>query len=167
MRVFHLVTGIVAVVLGAGLVVGLVALFADPSAKWAQGGASAWDFAWVTALGLLFVWMGIRLVRVGVRISGEKLTNRGYLVTRTVKASEICAIALRPKRDTKGGLRWTPLVVVASGKSFWIDSFDCGPAEKPPASHLAAKVEAVRVLLGVEATGISPPAGRQADGAAG
>src|SRR5512135_2368927 len=90
-RCFHLFWGIVVVVLGVGLFIGEVAALADPSSKWAQGG-SPWDASWSILLGLLSTWLGIRLLRLGVQISSGKMTIRGYLVTRTVNASDIRAI---------------------------------------------------------------------------
>jgi hypothetical protein len=87
----------------------------------------------------------------GVQISAEKITIRGYFHTRTVNASEIRAITLRPKDNGEGQLRWIPQVELTSGESFPIASFDCGPARKPPKPELAATLEEVRALLGVKA----------------
>ena len=102
-------------------------------------------------MGLLFTWLGIRMVRVGVQISAEKIAIRGYFRSRTVNGSEIRAITLRPKDNGEGQLRWIPQVELTSGKSFSIASFDCGPARKPPKPDLAATIEEVRALLGVKA----------------
>jgi membrane protein implicated in regulation of membrane protease activity len=152
MRGFHLVTGIVVAVFGAGLLIGEAAALAYPHSSWAQGGNSTWDYIWGAGLGILLVWLGIRLVRVGVHISSEKMTIRGYFVTRTVKASEIRAITLQPKDNGQGQLRWIPQVELTSGKAFWIDSFDCGAARNPPKPGVAATIEDVRTLLGVKAS---------------
>jgi hypothetical protein len=166
MRDFHLVMGIVVAVFGVGLVVGEVAALAYPSSKWAQGDTSAWSFIWGTALGLLIAWVGIRLVRVGVHVTGEKMTNRGYFVTRTVNASEIRAITLQPHDNGEGGLRWIPRVELTGGKSFSIASFDCGPARKPPKPEKVATIEEIRALLGVGADDVGKPRSRQPGGAA-
>jgi hypothetical protein len=146
MRGFHVVTGIIVAAFGAGLLIGTAAAVADPSSSWAQG-ISTWGAIWGTALSLLFVWLGIRLLRVGVQISAEKITIRGYFRTRAVNASEIRAITLQPKDNGEGQLRWIPQVELTSGKSFPIASFDCGPARKPPKPELAATIEEVRALL--------------------
>jgi hypothetical protein len=160
---FHLFLGITVAVIGAGLLVGEAAALANPSSKWAQGGNSTWDYIGGAGLGVLLVWIGIRLLRVAVRISSEKITIRGYFVTRTVNASDIRAITLQPKDNGEGRLRWIPEVELTSGKSFSINSFDCGPARKPPKPELAATIEDIRALLGVEADDLSTPESDQAD----
>jgi hypothetical protein len=149
MRGFHLVTGIISAVFGIGGLVGLVAALAYPHSSWAQGSGSAWGDFWGIVSALLFTWLGIRLVRVGVRITSQKMTIRGYFRTRTVKASEIRAISLQPL-DNESGPRWIPKVELTSGKRFWIHTLDCGSARKPPKPELAAIIEEVRALLGVE-----------------
>jgi hypothetical protein len=166
LRGFHLVTGIVAAVFGVGLVAGQVVAAVYPSSKWAQGDTSAWDLIWGTALGLLFAWLGVRLVRVGVHITAEKMSNRGYFITRTVKASEIRAITLHPKDNGQGKLRWIPQVELTSGKNFSIASFDCGPARKPPKPEMAVIIEDVRALLGVKADTVSMSESQQPGAAA-
>jgi hypothetical protein len=127
---------------------------------------STWGAIWGTALSLLLVWLGVRLIRVGVHISSGKLTIRGYFRTRTVNASEIRAIALQPHDNGEGRLRWIPRVELTGGKSLWIYNFDCGPAPKPPKPDKAATIEEVRVLLGVETDDVGKPSSRQPDSAA-
>jgi hypothetical protein len=163
MRGFHLVTGIVVVVFGIGILVADWAGLAYPSSSFARGdgGVSTWDDIWMAGLGLLAVWLGIRLLRTGVQISAGKMTYRGYFRTRTVDASEIHEITLQPKDDTGNGSRWIPLVGLTRGKGFWIQSFDCGPARKPPKPHLAAALDEVRALLGVRADDFGQPETRQ------
>jgi hypothetical protein len=156
-RGFHLFWGIVVVILGVGLVIGEVAALADPSSKWAQG-SSPWEASWAIPLGLLGVWLGIRLLRIRLEISSGQMTIRGYLVTRTVNVSDIRAISLQPNENI-----WKPRVELAEGRGFWIQSFDCGPASKPPKPRPAATVEEVRVLLGLGAKGISTRHSRQDD----
>jgi hypothetical protein len=107
------------------------------------------DIFWSVTVGLLFAWVGIRLARVGVRINSEKITIRGYFVTRKVNASTISAITLQPLDNGEGQFRWIPRVELASGKSFWINSFDCGPARNPPKPELASTIDEIRMLLGV------------------
>lgn len=71
-------------VLAVGILVGEAAALADPSSSWARGsgGVSTWDNIWIAALGLLGIWLGIRLLRLGVlQISTGKMTVRGYLHT--------------------------------------------------------------------------------------
>jgi len=148
MRGFHVVTGIVLVVLALGpLLGGEAAALAYPGSKWAQGNSTS-DYIGIAVLGLLLVWVGIRLVRVGVRITGDKITIRGYFVTRKVNASEIHSITLQPKDNGQGQLRWIPRVELTSEKSFWINSFDCGPARKPPKPELTATIAEIRTLAG-------------------
>jgi hypothetical protein len=96
------------------------------------------------------------MVRVGIRITAQKIMIRGYFRTRTVEASEIRAVSLQPAAGEPGP-RWLPRVELAGGKDFWIYSFDCGPAIKPPKPGKAAAIQEVRALLGVE----TPDAGGQ------
>jgi hypothetical protein len=162
MRVFHLVAGIVVALLGVGGLVGDAAALAFPSSSWARGsgGLSTWDDIWLAALCLLMIWFGIRMVRVGTSISSEKITVRGYVRTRTTDASEIRAVTLQTL-NSDSGPRWIPRVELTSGKSFWIDSLDCGSARKPPTPGAAATIEQIQVLLGVAADGVSRPEDRQ------
>jgi len=165
MRGLHLVTGVSCVVIGIGLLVGEAAALAYPHSSWAGGGNSTWDYIWGAGVGLVFVWVGIRMVRVGVHISSGKITTRGYLRTRTVSASEIRAITLQPHDNGEGRLRWIPRVELISGKSFWIYSFDCGPESKPPKPEKAAAIEEVCALLGVGADDVGKLRSRQPGGA--
>jgi hypothetical protein len=162
---FHLVSGIVAVVGGVGVLVGDAAALAYPSSSWARGsgGVSGWDDFWMAVSGLLLIWLGIRLLRVGIQVSAGKMTYRGYFRTRTVEASEIRSMALQPKEESNGP-RWIPRVELTEGKGFWIPGFDCGSARKPPKPHPAARLDEARALLGVRAGDISTEntlAGRQ------
>jgi hypothetical protein len=100
------------------------------------------------SLGLVFAWMGIRQFRNGVQVSGQKLTIRNEFRTSTVAAADIRAINLQPM-DSPNGPYWVPRVELTSGKSIWIDNFDCGPAGRPSRPDRAAIVEEVRALLGL------------------
>jgi hypothetical protein len=162
-RGFHLVLGIVVAVFGVVLLVGQAAALAYPHSSWAQGNSTG-DYIWFAAAGLLLVWVGIRLLRVGVQISSGKMTIRGYFATRTVNASEIRAITVQP-RDEQGGPRWKPRVELSSGKSLWIGSFDCGSAREPLNPELAATVQELRVLLGVGADDTTMPESHRPSGA--
>ena len=164
-RVFHMVLGTPVVVIGVGYLVGDAAALAYPSSSWARGdgGVSTWDSIWMAAVALVVTWLGIRLFRLGVlQVSAGKMRVRGYFRTRAVDASEIRAIPLR--REDIGGessrLRWRARVELTCGKSFWIDGFDCGRAEKPPKPDRAAILDEVRALLGVRADDIGQPATR-------
>jgi hypothetical protein len=148
-RTFRVVTGAACAVLGVGLLVGTAAAVAYPHSSWGQG-ISTWGAIGSTALSLLFIWVGIRLARVRLKINSEKITIRSYLYTRTVNASKIHAITLQPK-DYENGPRWIFRVELTSGTSFGIESFDCGSARNPPIPELAAIVEEIRVLLRVSA----------------
>jgi hypothetical protein len=54
----------------------------------------------MAAMGLLGIWLGIRLLRLGVlQISTGKMTVRGYLHTRTVEVSEIRAFTLQTRDE--------------------------------------------------------------------
>jgi hypothetical protein len=160
MRAFHLVVGIACVVLGAGLLVSTAAAVAYPHSSWGQG-ISTWGAIWSTALSLLFIWVGIRMTRVEVQISAKKITIRGYLHTRTVKASEIRAITLQPG----GANDWQPRVELTDGRSFYIPSFSCGSVRNPPIPARAAAVEEARKLLGVRPDDAGKPVSRQPGGA--
>lgn len=98
-----LACGIVAVAFGAACL-GLAV--AAPLTAWSPDVGGKGDEVWAIGLGLLCLWFGIRLFRVGVQIRGEKLTIRSYLRTRTVGASEIRAITLQPKAISQGGATW-------------------------------------------------------------
>ena len=123
-------------------------------------GSSAGEVAWTLLLGVLVVlvcaWMGIRQFRNGAQVSGHKLTIRNEFRTYTVDAADIRAITLQPKSSPNGSYR-VARVELTSGKSIWIDNFDCGPAGKPPKPDRVAAVEAVRALLGVRADDIAQP----------
>jgi hypothetical protein len=87
---------------------------------------------------------------VGVQVSGEKLTIRSYLRTRTVDASQIRAITLHPKTISQGGATWIPRVDLTDGTSIWITSLECGPAARPPRLDRVATVDELRKLLRLE-----------------
>lgn len=123
---------------------------ADPLSGWSPNVGSKVDEVWVIGGGFLCLLFGIRLLRVGVQISGEKLTIRSYLRTRTVNASEIRAITMQPKTISQGGATWIPRVDLTDGTSIWITSFECGPAAAPPKLERVATVDEVRKLLGVK-----------------
>ena len=152
-RGLYVSSGILVMVLAVGILVGVAVDWANPSSSWARGsgGVSTWDSIWMAAVGLLGIWLGIRLLRLGVlQISAGKMTVRGYLRTRTVEVSEIRAFTLRRRDETGNGPRWIVRVGLAGGKGFWIPSFACGSARRPPRPQLAAIVEQVRALLGIE-----------------
>jgi hypothetical protein len=153
----HLIAGIVCVVFGAAF---LAMEVADPR------GRGAWRDVVLVIFGLALVWMGIRQFRVGVQISGAKLTIRNDYRTRTVVASEIRAITLEPYAFGEVAKCWVPRVELTDGSSVWIDNFDCGPARRPPRPELAATVDEVRMLLWVRADDVSTPESRQPGGAA-
>jgi hypothetical protein len=115
-----------------------------------------WGILGAGALVLGFAWMGIRQFRNGAQVSGHTLTIRNELRTYTVDASDIRAITLQPKSSGEGGPRWVARVELTSGKSIWIDNFECGPARKPPIPDRAAAVQAVRALVGLEDTDLTP-----------
>ena len=140
-------------VLAVGILVGDAAALADPSSSWARGsgGVSTWDNIWMAAMGLLGIWLGIRLLRLGVlQISTGKMTVRGYLRTRTVEVSEIRAFTLQTRDETGNGARWIVRVELTGRKGFWIPSFACGSARRPPRPQLATIVEQIRALLKIE-----------------
>ena len=114
--------------------------------------------------GLVFAWMGVRQFRNGAKVSGRKLTIRNELRTYTADACEIRAITLQPKSSSNGDY-WVARVELTSGKSIWIDNFDCGPAGKPPKPDRMAAVEEVRVLLGVRTDNIQQPGNQSQPGA--
>ncbi len=154
-----LLAGGIVVLAGSAACLGLAV--AAPLTAWSPRIGGKGDEVWAVGLGVLCLWFGIRLLRVGVQVSGEKLTIRSYLRTRTVDASEIRAIALQPKVISQGGAVWIPRVDLTDGTSIWITSFECGPAARPPRLDRVATVEEVRKLLGVSADNIGTPAGRQ------
>jgi hypothetical protein len=155
---FHTVTGVVVAALGVGSLALFAGGLAYPHSHFytAGGGVSTSDNIWAVGLGLLLIWLGVRLFRVKVQISAEKITNYGYLRTRTVPVSKIRAVTLQPRND-QNGPRWTPRVELTNGQSFWLHPFDCGSARKPPAPGAAAAVEEIQALLRVGADDISQP----------
>jgi len=141
--------GIVVLAFGAA---SLGLAVAGPLTGWSSpvvGVRGAGDEVKVVGLGLACLWLGIRLLRAGVQIRGGKLTVRGYFRTRAVNASEIRAITLQPKQISQGGPVWIPRVDLADGTSIWINSFECGPAARPPKPTRVATVDEVRKLLGM------------------
>ena len=138
----QVIIGVWFAAIGAAFLTGAVAavaLEAQPVVAWAIAFA---------ILGLVFVWAAIGRFRMGVRVSGQKLTIANELWTHTINASDIREITLKPKEDT-GNDRWRPRVELTNGKGVWIDNFDCGPERKPPRAESAAIVEEVRSLLGI------------------
>jgi len=82
-RRLYVSSAILVMVLAAGILAGVAVDLADPSSSWARGsgGVSTWDNIWMAAVGLLGMWLGIRLLRLGVlQISAGKMTVRGYLL---------------------------------------------------------------------------------------
>lgn len=123
---------------------------AAPLTAWSPNVGGKGDEVWAIGLGFLCLWFGIRLLRVGVQVSGEKLTIRSYLRTRTVSASEIRAITLQPKAMGESGNIWIPRVDLIDGTSIWITSFECGAAARPPKLERVATLDELRKLLGVK-----------------
>lgn len=129
-------------------------------------GSSAPETAGTLLLGVLVAlvcaWAGIRQFRNGARVNGGRLTIRNELRTYTVDAADIDAISLQPKSNPNGD-HWVARVELTSGKSIWIDNFDCGSTGKPPKPGGAAAVEEIRALLRVRADGIRQPETQAAD----
>jgi hypothetical protein len=152
-RTFHVRTVKHILVGGLGVVMGALAFAAAIYYPFfAPGSSSAGQTAEMLLLavsvGLVLGWMGIRQFRDGVQVSGQKLTIRNEFRTSTVDAADIRAINLQPM-DSPNGRYWVPRVELTSGKSVWIDNFDCGPAGRPPRPDRVAIVEEVRTLLGL------------------
>jgi hypothetical protein len=143
--------GIFCAVLGAGLLVGGVAFpfIAPPT--------SVPDEILFAVCGLFFSWAAICAFRGGVQVSGGKLVIYNELFTRRVDAGDIRTITLEPKAVSKVVTRWVARVELTSGKSIWIEDFDCGTASKPPIPEQVAIVDQVRALLGVRADDIEQP----------
>jgi hypothetical protein len=149
----------IAVMVGSAACLGLAV--AAPLSGWSSRIGSKGDEVWAVALGLLCLWFGVRLLRVGVLVTGEKLTIRSYLRTHTVDNSQIRAITLQPKVLGQGVPVWIPRVDLTDGTSIWITSFECGPAHRPPRLDRVATVDEIRGLLGVSADNIGTLARRQ------
>jgi hypothetical protein len=150
-------------VLGACFAVfGVICLAEAAAAPITAGhlGGSWRDEIVVISTGFLTVWVGIRAFRVGVHISGGKLTIRDEFRTRKVSAGAIRAITLQSKTMSAAGSHWLPRVDLIDGNGVWITNFDCGPADRPPPPELAAAVAEVRALLGVGADDIPGPGSR-------
>jgi hypothetical protein len=139
----HLLWGIVTLAVAAFFLTGAIA---------AQSSSGTPDAEiveiWYIALGLPLVWLGIRQLRAGVRISGGKLIIRRGFRTRTVNVSEIRAATLR-YRGNQESPRRVPRVELVNGKSIWINNLDCGRADRPPDPRRAARFNEFRALLGV------------------
>ena len=91
----------------------------------------AWTIG-VAAAGLFFVWGAICRFRMGVQVSGQKLTIGNELRTHIIDVSDIRAITLKPKQISQVATHWKPWVELTSGQGVWIYNFDCGPAGRPP-----------------------------------
>jgi hypothetical protein len=99
--------------------------------------------------GVLLLWLGIRILLAGVQVTGQRLTIRNSLRTRTVNASDIRFITLQQKRDNQGGGSWTPRVDLMDGTSIWITGLGCGGIFGPPDPERVEAVDEVRKLLGI------------------
>jgi hypothetical protein len=139
------------VAFGASCFVPTVGLFIPGFYKGSNTEPTAGEFLLACVVGLAFAWYGIRYLRWGVQVSGQKLTIRNDLRTYTVDAADIRAITLQPKRPANKdwGPYWATRVELTNGKSIWIGNFDCGPAGRPPRPERVAIVEEVRALLGL------------------
>jgi hypothetical protein len=135
-----MVIGVIYAAFGAALLAGPVADATGLGVAWTIGLAAA---------GLFFVWAAICRFRMGVRVSGQKLTIGNELRTHTIDASDIRAITLRPKPISQVATHWKPWVELTSGQGVWIYNFDCGPARRSPRAESAAIVDEVRALLGI------------------
>ena len=136
----QVILGVIFAAFGAALLAGAVAL--------ATGSGVAWTIG-VAAAGLFFVWGAICRFRMGVQVSGQKLTIGNELRTHIIDVSDIRAITLKPKQISQVATHWKPWVELTSGQGVWIYNFDCGPAGRPPRVESAAIVEEVRALLGI------------------
>lgn len=150
-RTFHLRPVKHGLVGGLGVAAGAFFLGIAIYYPFAPGSSSAGQTAETlisVPLGFWMAWMGIRQFRCGVEVSGQKLAIRNEFRTTTVDAADIRAINLQPKGSPNGPY-WVPRVELTSGKSIWIDNFDCGPAGRPPRPERVAIAEEVRALLGL------------------
>jgi hypothetical protein len=139
------ILGISCAAFGAAFLSGAVAF---PIIAWSQ--TDAWTEILSVIGAVLFLWMAIRSFRVGVQVSGQKLTIRNEFRTYVIPASSIRAITLKPhSRGQELFDHWMPRVELTRGRGVWIENFDCGRASRPPKPKLAAIVEEVRALLGV------------------
>jgi hypothetical protein len=124
---------------------------AAPLSGWSPSVGDKGGEVQLVGLAVPLLWFGIRLCRVGVQVTGQKLTIRSYFRTRPVNASDIRAITLQPKEISQGGgATWIPRVDLTDGTSVWITSFECGSALKPPKLDRVATVDELRKLLGIE-----------------
>jgi hypothetical protein len=146
-RGLFLASGIAAVAFGIAC---LALAVAAPLSGWSPSVGNKGDAVLLVGMDVPCLWLGIRLLRVGVQVSGEKLTIRSYLRTRTVDASQIRAITLHPKAISQGGASWIPRVDLTDGTSIWITSLECGPAAQPPRLDRVATVGELRKLLRLE-----------------
>jgi hypothetical protein len=150
-------------IFGAVMVLAFAAAFfalavAGPLSGWSPNvGMSKGNEIWAIGAGLLCLWLGIRLLRVAVEISAGKMTIRSYFRTRTVNVGEIRAISLQSKSTGSGGNQWIPRVDLTDGRSIWINNLECGPADRPPKSYLAASFDEIRGVLGVGADDTGQP----------
>jgi Septum formation len=138
------------IVVLAAAAAGFGVALAAPLSGWSPSVGSKGGEVELVGLGVLAIWFGIRLCRVGVQVTGQKLTIRNYVRTRTVNASDIRAITLQPKEISQGGAVWIPRVDLTDGTSIWITSFECGPARRPPKLDRVATVDEVQKLLGLK-----------------
>lgn len=151
-RTFHLRTvkhglvGGLAVALGA-FFLGL-AIYYPFAPGFSSAGETAGTLLIGVSMGLVFAWSGIRQFRNGVQVSGQKLTIRNEFRTYRVDAADIRTITLQP-HGSENGDYWVARVKLTSGKSIWIDNFECGRAGRPPLPDRTAAVEEVRALLGL------------------
>jgi hypothetical protein len=136
----QVIIGVICAACGIAFLAGAVALASDAGVALTIGSAAA---------SLFFVWAAICRFRMGVRVSGQKLTIVNELRTHIIDASDIRAITLKPTQISKIATHWKPWVELNSGQGVWIYNFDCGPAGRPPRAESAAILEEVRALLGI------------------
>jgi len=107
------------------------------------GAPNGWGEVAFIAGGAGLALLAIRLMRTGVKAGAGKLTIYNMWRTRVVNASDIRAINLEEQAG------WTPRVHLADETSIWLGYFSGARVTEPPKPRQTAKVDRLRLLLGV------------------
>jgi len=101
----------------------------------------------VAILVVSLTWVGIRGVRVRVELSGERITVRNFLRTRTSRVDGIREISLKIRTGGENTRHWVPFVELTDGGGIWIEALDCGLAHLPPHADRVAALDELRALI--------------------
>ena len=104
-----------------------------------------WDLVWI-----LIAAMGIRVARLAVQVRGAQLIVRGFLRTRTFKASQVRGITLVREHSPQGGSLWVPYVHFNGGDSVRLAVLMVSGTRAGAPARLVTPAQEIASLIGVQ-----------------